>query len=896
MHPTSIPILLLLGCTCYSLGIYNMSIMYNKTILQAYPNFAEAYSNLGTTYRALGGPQNFGLAEKYYKNALTLRPNYWDAGVNLAGLLSSQSRFAEALDLYRSLQVVFGETWINQENLGLTDQETASLLIEAEAARRIQQTTPVKDSLNADRRRDLYYAKGNLYYALADTEKAKREYFKALIVVNVDLVKIFNITPDGNQLPSQIISPQQAGYVLSTSQQTPSLEPLHHPTVSSVLQSLAKIYQDTHRPHLAVLMYYTSLSILPTANTCNNLGILLAPQRLAESVHWYEFGLSLDPTHVHLFTNLGSALKDRGQVNEGIQCYQRAIALQPDFYIALANLANVYKDLGKVEESILLYRRALRVRPDFIEAFCNYVNSLLFVCQWDERDESLSKIRTVVETQLEETKSQTPRGVPTVLPFHTFTYSTLSARMVREISRRNAERVLWNVVTSDWFPGFPVRPLKLLNHSATTRNQQPQQVLSILERSLNYPYPYPLPPPPTPQIKIGYVSSDFNNHPLAHLMQSVFGMHNREKFQVYCYALTVSDNSPYRLKIQAESDMFLDVSSWNVKDIVNRIALVDGIHILVNLNGYTKGGRNEIFAARPAPISMMFMGFAGTMGSGRADDEPDEVEDGWEGVDAAEDQLHGNQTPTIFENTKFFDEMGRRWMDYFVVDDVACPQKFVCGEPLSPSQTEPAGAESLTQSLLSGPHSNQYLCRGPITNDSDANRIYTERLIYMPHSYFCNDHRQGFRDHTDLEVDDLISSVDPTAESRCIVIVDNDDDDADDADHDEEELTDLERRKWRKEQIRRLKMRQELFPGIKEDTVIFANFNQLYKVLLSISSPAQVLLLKRPMLKLFLPLRLTQKSFKPGLRSSTGYQTQFYGFCDFLPLESNTSGRTRNNS
>jgi hypothetical protein len=41
----------------------------------------------------------------------------------------------------------------------------------------------------------------------------------------------------------------------------------------------------------------------------------------------------------------------------------------------------------------------------------------------------------------------------------------------------------------------------------------------------------------------------------------------------------------------------------------------DGIHILVNLNGYTRGARNEIFAARPAPIQMSFMGFAGSLGA-----------------------------------------------------------------------------------------------------------------------------------------------------------------------------------------------------------------------------------------------------------------------------------------
>ena len=60
--------------------------------------------------------------------------------------------------------------------------------------------------------------------------------------------------------------------------------------------------------------------------------------------------------------------------------------------------------------------------------------------------------------------------------------------------------------------------------------------------------------------------------------------------------------------------MFVDVSSWSTDRLVHQIVR-DGIHILVNLNGYTRGARNEVFAARPAPIQMSFMGFAGTLGA-----------------------------------------------------------------------------------------------------------------------------------------------------------------------------------------------------------------------------------------------------------------------------------------
>ena len=65
-------------------------------------------------------------------------------------------------------------------------------------------------------------------------------------------------------------------------------------------------------------------------------------------------------------------------------------------------------------------------------------------------------------------------------------------------------------------------------------------------------------------------------------MQSVFGMHDRTGFEVFCYATTASDQSDYRHKIEKEAEHFVDVSAWSVQDTVERI-VADQIHILVNL-------------------------------------------------------------------------------------------------------------------------------------------------------------------------------------------------------------------------------------------------------------------------------------------------------------------------
>ena len=62
------------------------------------------------------------------------------------------------------------------------------------------------------------------------------------------------------------------------------------------------------------------------------------------------------------------------------------------------------------------------------------------------------------------------------------------------------------------------------------------------------------------RLRIGYVSSDFCNHPTSHLMQSVPGFHSRSNVEIFCYSLTPTDNSSFRKKIESETEHFVDLS------------------------------------------------------------------------------------------------------------------------------------------------------------------------------------------------------------------------------------------------------------------------------------------------------------------------------------------------
>ena len=627
-------------------------------------------------------------------------------------------------------------------------------------------------------------------------------------------------------------------------------------TTSNSLLSLAKIYQDglcspSHGKAVSspgtreiLALYYLSLSLQPSPSTANNVGILLAsvqtttiqvlPQQLQNQVFnytgvvpgsgvalalaYYNYGLNLDGKHAHLYTNLGSLLKDLGQLPAAIKMYETAVSCDGSFDIALANLANAVKDQGRIADAIKYYKRAVQANPDFAEAVCGLATALNSVCDWFSRggvfadggtrdpihvDEHgmmhqarkgtgwMNKVVEIVDRQLREgenwgigtlkpdvldglcrqltiIRSDLPRdkqmqayrhiqmhlqawsgrkwegsrivrlleravkrigwqwyqdrykhkkeypqrryarpalpislpvpSAPTVLPFHTFT-TPLSAKQVRQISQRNALRISVSTMRSAWLP-----------------------------RTV-----YPPPAPPNPCLNVGYVSSDFNNHPLAHLMQSVFGYHDTRYVRAHCYATTGPDGSMHRRQIEREAPVFRDASSWSVEKLVNQI-VDDGIHVLVNLNGYTRGAKNEVFAARPAPIHMSFMGFAGTLGA--------------------------------------------EWCDYVYADEISVPQ-----QTLAPFRYNVDIADKLN----------------PQAQAEDADDwIYAENVIFSRSSFFCVDHKQSAPD----------ASMRPPPDY-------------------DQPLCD---QAWEDEQQRRWDLRKELFPSLADNAIIFGNFNQLYKI------------------------------------------------------------------
>lgn len=352
------------------------------------------------------------------------------------------------------------------------------------------------------------------------------------------------------------------------------------PNHADSLNNLANIKRERGYIEVATSLYLKALEVFPEfAAAHSNLASVLQQQgKLSEAIRHYKEAIKISPTFADAYSNMGNTLKEIGDVQAALQCYTRAIQINPAFADAHSNLASIHKDSGNIAEAIAAYKTALRLKPDFPDAFCNLAHCLQIICDWSDYEERMRKLTAIVGEQLLRNR------LPSVHPHHSMLYP-LSHHHRKAIASKHA--------------AFCLEKVSLLHKQPYNfshfKNQKPRK------------------------LRIGYVSSDFGNHPTSHLMQSVPGMHNRDRVEIFCYALSSNDGTKFRAKIERESDHFVDLSAIACNGKAADHIYSDRIHILVNMNGYTKGARNEIFALKPAPIQVMWLGYPGTSGASYMD-------------------------------------------------------------------------------------------------------------------------------------------------------------------------------------------------------------------------------------------------------------------------------------
>jgi protein O-GlcNAc transferase len=341
------------------------------------------------------------------------------------------------------------------------------------------------------------------------------------------------------------------------------------PDLAAAHNNLGAILNQQQRWTEAQSCFEAALRIRPDmAEAHNNLGNALRGQaRLAEAVDAYRQAIRLNADYAPAHFNLGAVLVKCGKLSEALVAFQEAVRLRSDDFEAIANLGAVWNDLGHVSEAIEACRRAIAINPNSYAAHGN-----LAVCLQSQGrlDEAIESYRTA--TGLSPDNAAQHSNLLYVLNYHP-DYDAPSIF---------GEHLAW-----------------------ARRHADPHS-----DRCL----PHTNDRSPARRLRVGYVSSHFRVHAVNSFSEGILASYDHNAFEVFCY----SDVAP-GLHDATTARLMGNVDHW--RDIAGRddeqvSAMIRGdrIDILVDLTGHIGGNRLLVFARKPAPVQVTYIGYQNTTG------------------------------------------------------------------------------------------------------------------------------------------------------------------------------------------------------------------------------------------------------------------------------------------
>ncbi|HEX4768853.1 MAG TPA: tetratricopeptide repeat protein [Lichenihabitans sp.] len=349
---------------------------------------------------------------------------------------------------------------------------------------------------------------------------------------------------------------EAAAIHFGTAQRTPT-DALAHFHLARLLTNLGKAEE-------AVAAYQNAIIVKPDfAEAHSNLGTALSGLgRFAEAVAAGRRAIALAPRSAEIAMNCGVVLQQSGHVADAVRAYESALAINPRNAGAHANLGVAYQELFRFDDAVQAFERAIAIKPDFHTAAVELIKLRRHICDWSRYERDRQQLLGFLETKSD-------------------------------------------VIFMLLMMGFESDPQQQLDCARLHMRR-----LNADRRRLCLP-----PRPPSDgRMRIGYLSTDYRDHPVGRLLPDLFGRHDRNDFEIFGYALGTDDAGALRRRIAASCDRFVDLHPLSNNEAAQRIA-TDGIDILVDLTGPTVGSRLDILVRRPAPVQVSFLGWPGTMGA-----------------------------------------------------------------------------------------------------------------------------------------------------------------------------------------------------------------------------------------------------------------------------------------
>ncbi|MBF0587512.1 MAG: tetratricopeptide repeat protein [Magnetococcales bacterium] len=368
-----------------------------------------------------------------------------------------------------------------------------------------------------------------------------------------------------------------------------------------------------------------ALSIAPQdAESRMSLGITLgAMQRLPEAKAAFDRCLQIEPNHAEAHNNLGLIQQQQGETEKALASFQRAIELQPDMVAAMNNLGSVLHAQGALEEARQWLEKALAIQPDHGDALRNtghllrdmghddeaqsrYQQALDLYPQWPEPHDDLGRLHQKMKRFDQAIACY--QEVLSRQPDHTEAHHNLSVLFTH---LGQLDQALNHAQQAAEHSGLFRRWKNLVNlmllhpdtdHQplyATCREASRRAVIKPKRKAAR-------PPSPSGRVRIGYLSSDFRDHPVGRNVLPLITHHDRNSFEIFCYAEPRQQDDITR-QFKELADHWRPIQNLSDQEVARQITS-DGIHMMIYLGGMFDENRFTIAALRPAPLQLSFHG------------------------------------------------------------------------------------------------------------------------------------------------------------------------------------------------------------------------------------------------------------------------------------------------
>ncbi len=331
--------------------------------------------------------------------------------------------------------------------------------------------------------------------------------------------------------------------------------------------NLGSLLGNQNRFDEALSCFQAALEINPQSREClgNLAGVFQDLGRLEEAERVFRQILEIEPNNFEVHTDLGVTLTGQGKLDEAVEAHRQAIILRPDSARAYNNLGVAFQEHGKLAEAREAFEKAIEIDQELSAARVNLGYCHLRRGRFRQGRELIANASDVRRAQSKDHSSQ--------LFFMQYAEEETSQSIWQEAHR-------WQ----KW-------------HAARCER---------MELARNGPGDC------EKKLRVGYVSADLRRHSVSAFMEAILTSYDRQEFETYCYYNWPEDDEvSTRLKEL--------VNAWREVSAVSNEALAaiirdDRIDILVDLSGHDIENRLLVFARKPAPVLVTYLGYPGTTG------------------------------------------------------------------------------------------------------------------------------------------------------------------------------------------------------------------------------------------------------------------------------------------